>query len=70
MNCPNCHKSPTPLKPINYVVHTNYLMSPQPLNPISVTAQAENRENWAAARTRHLANHPQERRNKTSIKSI
>ena len=39
-------------------------MSPQPLNPIKVTAQAENRENWAAARTRHLANHPQERRNK------
>ena len=23
MNCPNCHKSPAPLKPINYVVHTN-----------------------------------------------
>ena len=39
-------------------------MSLQPLNPISVTAQAENRENWAVARTRHLANHPPERRNK------
>ena len=39
-------------------------MLPQPLNPIQVTAQAKNRDNWAAVRTRHLANHPQERRNK------
>ena len=33
-------------------------MSQQPLNSIKVTAQAGDRENWAAARTRHLANHP------------
>ena len=33
-------------------------MSQQTLNPIKVTAQAEDRENWAAVRTRHLANHP------------
>ena len=33
-------------------------MSQQPLNPIKVTAQAGDRENWATARTRHLANHP------------
>ena len=35
-------------------------MSQQPLNPIKVTAQAGDRENWATARTRHLANHPAE----------
>ena len=35
-------------------------MSQQPLNPIKVTAQAGDRENWATARTRHLANHPPE----------
>ena len=35
-------------------------MSQQPLNPIQVTVQAGDRENWAAARTRHLANHPTE----------
>ena len=35
-------------------------MSQQPFNPVKVTAQAEDRENWAAARTRHLANHPPE----------
>ena len=23
MNCPDCHKSPTPLKPLNYKVHNN-----------------------------------------------
>ena len=23
MNCPNCHKSPTPLKSLNYKVHNN-----------------------------------------------
>ena len=33
-------------------------MSQQPLNPIKVTAQAGDRENWATVRTRHLANHP------------
>ena len=33
-------------------------MSQQPLNPIKVTAQAGDRGNWAAARRRHLANHP------------
>ena len=35
-------------------------MSLQPLNPIQVTAQAGDRENWAAAKRRHLANHPPE----------
>ena len=35
-------------------------MSQQPLNPIKVTAQAGDKENWATARTRHLANHPPE----------
>ena len=35
-------------------------MSQQSLNSIKVTAQAEDRENWATARTRHLANHPPE----------
>ena len=35
-------------------------MSQQPLNPIKVTAQAGDRENWATARTRHLAKHPSE----------
>ena len=35
-------------------------MSLQPLNPIYVTAQAGDREIWAAVRTRHLANHPPE----------
>ena len=35
-------------------------MLQQPLNPIKVTAQAGDRENWATARTRHLANHPPE----------
>ena len=29
-------------------------MSQQPLNPIKVTAQAGDRDNWATARTRHL----------------
>ena len=33
-------------------------MSQQPLNPIKVTAQAGDRENWATVGTRHLANHP------------
>ena len=28
---------------------------------MQVTAQAGDRENWAAARTRHLANHPPEK---------
>ena len=60
MNCPNCHKSPTPLKSLNYRVHNNYLTSQQPLNPIKVTAQAGDRENWATAGTRHLAKHPPE----------
>ena len=36
-------------------------MSQQPLNPIKVTAQAEN---WATAGTRHLANHPPEEKEK------
>ena len=35
-------------------------MSQQPLNPVKVTAQAGDRENWATARTRHLVNHPPE----------
>ena len=35
-------------------------MSQQPLNPIKVTAQAGDRDNWAAMRTRHLANPPPE----------
>ena len=37
-------------------------MSQQPLNPIKVTAQVGDRDNWAAARTRHLANHPPEQK--------
>ena len=32
----------------------------QGVNPIKVTAQAGDRENWATAGTRHLANHPPE----------
>ena len=44
-------------------------MSQQPLNPIKVTAQAGDRENWATARTRHLANHPpEEQENKPALK--
>ena len=44
-------------------------MSQQPLNPIKVTAQAGDRENWETARTRHLANHPPKREGKqTSLK--
>ena len=40
-------------------------MSQQPLNPIKVTAQARDRENWATVRTRHLTNHPlEEKENK------
>ena len=35
-------------------------MSQQHRNPIKVTAQAGDRENWAMAGTRHLANHPPE----------
>ena len=35
-------------------------MAQQPLNPLKVTAQAGDRETWATARTRHLANHPLE----------
>ena len=35
-------------------------MSQQPLTSIKVTAQVGYRENWATARTRHLANHPPE----------
>ena len=40
-------------------------MSQQPLNPIKVTAQAGDRENWATVRTRHLANHPPEEKENT-----
>ena len=43
-------------------------MSQQPLSPIKVTAQAGDRENWAAARTRCLANHPQKRRKINQLK--
>ena len=39
-------------------------MSQQPLNPIKVTVQAGDRENWAMAGTRHLANHPPEEKEK------
>ena len=40
-------------------------MSQQPLNPIKVTVQAGDGENWATARIRHLANHPlEEKENK------
>ena len=43
-------------------------MSQQPLNPIKVTAQAGDRENWAAARTKHLANHPPEEKEINQLK--
>ena len=43
-------------------------MSQQPLNPIKVTAQAGDRENWAAVRTRHLANHPPEEKKINQLK--
>ena len=43
-------------------------MSQQPLNPIKVTAQAGDRENWATARTRHLANHPPEEKDRLSTR--
>ena len=39
-------------------------MSQQPLNPIKVTVQAGDRENWTTAGTRHLANHPSEEKEK------
>ena len=46
-------------------------MSQQPLNPIKVTAQAGDRENWAAARTRHLAKHPsEEKEKKPALKAL
>ena len=44
-------------------------LSQHPLNPIKVTAQAGDRENWATAGTRHLANHPpEEKENKPALK--
>ena len=43
-------------------------MSQQPLNPIKVTAQAGDTENWATARTRHLANHPPEEKEINQLK--
>ena len=39
-------------------------MSQQLLNPIKVTAQAGDRENWVTAGTRHLANYPPEEKEK------
>ena len=35
-------------------------LSQHSLNPIKVTAQAGDRENWVTAGTRYLANHPPE----------
>ena len=43
-------------------------MSQQPLNPIKVTAQAGDRENWATAKTRHFANHPPEEKEINQLK--
>ena len=65
MNCPDCHYSPTPLN--NHLIrkYMKLAWSQHPLNPIKVTAQAVDRENWATAGTRHLANHPpEEKKNK------
>ena len=39
-------------------------LSQHPFNPIKVTSQAGDRENWATAGTRHLANHPPEEKEK------
>ena len=45
-------------------------LSQHPLNPTKVTPQAGDRENWATAGTRNLANHPpEEKESKTSLKS-
>ena len=41
-----------------------YAKKKESLNPIKVTAQAGDRENWATAGTRHLANHPPEEKEK------
>ena len=43
-------------------------MSQQPLNPIKVTAQAGDRENWATVGTRHRLTIHQKRRKKNQLK--
>ena len=45
---------------LSKTVDVTLALSQHPLNPIRVTAQAGDRENWATTGTRHLANHPPE----------